>query len=31
MNVPDTDPASAALRRLGGSLDLRQFEYELLR
>jgi hypothetical protein len=31
MNVPDTDPASAALRRLGGSLDLRQFEYELRR
>ena len=31
MNVPDTDPASAALHRLGGSLDLRQFEYELLR
>ncbi len=29
MNVPETDPASAALRRLGGSLDLRQFEYEL--
>ena len=31
MNVPDTDPASAALRRLGGSLDLRQFEYEFVR
>ena len=29
MNVPETDPASAAFRRLGGSLDLRQFEYEL--
>lgn len=31
MNVPEGDPASAALRRLGGSLDLRQFEYELRR
>jgi hypothetical protein len=31
MNVPEGDPASAALRRLGGSLDLRQFEYELSR
>lgn len=31
MNVPEADPASQALRRLGGSLDLRQFEYELLR
>jgi hypothetical protein len=29
MNVPEGDPASGALRRLGGSLDLRQFEYEL--
>jgi ribosomal protein S18 acetylase RimI-like enzyme len=31
MNVPETDPASAAFRRLGGTLDLRQFEYELRR
>ncbi len=31
MNVPEGDPASGALRRLGGSLDLRQFEYELRR
>ncbi len=31
MNVPADDPASAALRRLGGNLDLRQFEYELRR
>ena len=31
MNVPEGDPASAALRRLGGSLDLRQLEYELRR
>ncbi len=31
MNVPEGDPAAAALRRLGGSLDLRQFEYELVR
>ena len=29
MNVPEGDPASAALRALGGSLDLRQFELEL--
>jgi len=28
MNVPETDPASGAFRRLGGSLDLRQFELE---
>ena len=26
VNVPEGDPASAALRNLGGSLDLRQFE-----
>jgi hypothetical protein len=26
VNVPEGDPASAALRALGGSLDLRQFE-----
>ena len=26
VNVPEGDPASAALRELGGSLDLRQFE-----
>ena len=26
VNVPEGDPASAALRSLGGSLDLRQFE-----
>jgi len=31
MNVPEGDPASVALHRLGGSLDLRQFEYELNR
>lgn len=31
MNVPEGDPASIALNRLGGSLDLRQFEYELVR
>ena len=31
MNVPEDDPASAALRRLGGNLDLRQFECELRR
>ena len=28
VNVPEGDPASAALRRLGGSLDLRQLELE---
>jgi ribosomal protein S18 acetylase RimI-like enzyme len=31
MNVPEDDPASAALHRLGGTLDLRQYEYELRR
>jgi ribosomal protein S18 acetylase RimI-like enzyme len=31
LNVPEGDPASAALGSLGGSLDLRQFELELSR
>jgi ribosomal protein S18 acetylase RimI-like enzyme len=31
VNVPEGDPASTALRELGGSLDLRQFEMELTR
>jgi ribosomal protein S18 acetylase RimI-like enzyme len=31
VNVPEHDPASAALRRLGGTLDLRQFELALSR
>ena len=26
VNVPEGDPASAALRTLGGSIDLRQYE-----
>jgi len=29
VNVPEGDPASVALRELGGSLDLRQYEMEL--
>ena len=29
VNVPEGDPASAALARLGGTLDLRQFEMRL--
>jgi len=29
VNVPEGDPASAALARLGGNLDLRQFEMSL--
>ena len=29
VNVPEGDPAAAALRRLGGTLDLRQFEMRL--
>ena len=28
VNVPEGDPAATALRELGGSLDLRQFEME---
>ncbi len=28
VNVPEGDPASAALRTLGGNLDLRQLELE---
>jgi len=31
VNVPEGDPASDALRELGGTLDLRQFEMELTR
>ena len=31
VNVPEGDPASGALRRLGGRLDLRQFEMTLAR
>jgi hypothetical protein len=31
VNLPEGEPASDALRRLGGRLDLRQFEYELRR
>jgi len=31
VNVPEDDPASDALRELGGTLDLRQFEMELTR
>lgn len=31
VNLPAGEPASAALQRLGGTLDLRQFEYELRR
>ncbi len=31
VNVPEGDPASIALRELGGTLDLRQLEMELER
>ena len=30
VNVPEGDPASAALEALGGSLDVRQFEMQLV-